>query len=516
MNQKLKEKISEAFTAVLPITALVLVLSFTVSPMPIETIFLFLWGAAMLIVGTGFFSMGVDTAMTPMGEALGSRVTKMKNIFMIIAIFFVLGIIITVAEPDLQVLAGQVPSIPNMTMIWVVALGVGVFLVFAVLRVFLQIKLNRLLIIFYLITFILSIFTPGDFIAMAFDSGGVTTGPITVPFIMALGVGLSLMRSDNSSQEDSFGLTAICSIGPIIAVMILGIIYRPSSATYQAAEVPQVGTTHDVIRTFLHTIPEYCKEILMALAPIVLFLLVFQLFSREFRKRQMIKLFIGFGYTFIGLVLFLTGANVGFMPAGNFIGVYLAESSMKWILIPVGAVIGYFSVAAEPSVHVLNKQVEEVSSGAIPQKAMGTSLSIGVSVSVALSMLRILTGISIYWVLIPGYAIALILSFFVPRIFTGIAFDSGGVASGTIAATFVLPFAMGACEGVGGNILTDAFGCVAFIAMTPLVTIQILGLIYKKRMALESVSPTVDYAAADDEIIEFDETDDDITEFEED
>lgn len=478
MNKKLKEKINEALSSVLPITVIIFLLSISFVPIPIGTTIMFLVGASMLIVGMGFFSLGADIAMLPMGEGVGAELFRMRRLWLVLLVSFLIGFFITIAEPDLQVLAHQVSSIPNMTLVLTVAVGVGAFLVVAILRILLKISLGQLLLALYLLLFCVSYFTPTNFVPVAFDSGGVTTGPITVPFIMTIGVGLAAVRSDKNSQDDSFGLIALCSVGPILAVMLLGIVFRPTDASYAAVLVPEVLTTRDVAVQYAQQLPAFTKEVSLAFAPISIFFFIFQAFSRHFSKRQIAKIIVGFIYTFIGLVLFLTGVNVGFIPVGHLLGSVIAAAKYKWALLPLGALIGYYIVAAEPAVHVLNKQVEEVSNGAISQKAMRLSLSVGVAISLALAMLRILTGISIYCLLIPGYAIALLLTFFVPKIFTGIAFDSGGVASGPMTSTFLMPFAIGACESLGGNVLTDAFGVVAMVAMTPLITIQIMGMLY--------------------------------------
>lgn len=482
MNEKLNEKIREAFSAVLPISAIVLLLSILIVPMSIGTFAMFLFGALMLIIGMGFFSLGADMAMIPMGESTGAELTKSNKLWFVALACFILGFIITIAEPDLQVLAAQVSCIPNHILIGTVAVGVGVFLVIAMLRIVFHVSLHKLLIVFYLFVFLLSVFVPKTFIAVAFDSGGVTTGPITVPFILAMGIGLAAMRRDKDSKDDSFGLVALCSIGPIIAVMLLGIYYNPQDVSYDKVVIPAVETMRDVSHQFALELPKYGKEVLMALLPICIFFMIFQAVSKRFKGRQLGRISIGILYTLIGLVLFLTGVNVGFIPVGSLLGSQLAGTSYKFLLIPLGMLIGYFIVSAEPAVHILNQQVEDISGGAIPRKAMNLCLSIGVAFSVGLAMTRVLTGISIYWLLIPGYAAALILTYLVPKIFTSIAFDSGGVASGPMTATFLLPFAMGACEKVGGNILMDAFGTVAMVAMTPLIAVQLMGLIYKKKM----------------------------------
>ena len=478
MNEKLKEKIKESLSSVLPITIIVLLLSITLVPMEIGTLALFLTGAFLLIVGMGFFQLGAEMAMTPLGQGVGGRLIKSKKILFVVLISFLMGAIITIAEPDLQVLANQVASIPNQVLIWTVAVGVGIFLVIAVLRILFHISLSKMLLIFYILLFVLSFFSPDSFTTVAFDSGGVTTGPMTVPFIMALGVGLSAARSDPDGASDSFGLVALCSIGPIMMVLLLGIFFNPTDAAYAATEITSISTTQDVIKQFVSSLPHYSKEVMMSILPVVGVFVVFQLFSRNYHKRQVLRMVVGFVYTIIGLILFLTGVNVGFAPVGSLLGSGLAEGLLKWLLIPIGIIIGYYIVKAEPAVQVLNKQVEDLTGGTISSKMMNLALSAGVACAVALAMVRVLTGINIYWIIIPGYIISLILSRLVPSVFVGIAFDSGGVASGPMTSTFLLPLAMGACSAVGGNVVTDAFGIVALVAMAPLIAIQIMGLIY--------------------------------------
>lgn len=484
-NNPFTEKVFESITAVIPITAIVLILSITIAPLTPGTLVLFLFGALMLIFGMGFFTLGVDMSMIPMGEGIGIKMSKAKKILIPLSVCLILGILITVAEPDLQVLAQQVSSIPNLVLILTVALGVGIFLVIAELRMLLKIPLSYTLVFFYSIIFVLTIFAPNYFIPVSFDSGGVTTGPITVPFIMALGIGMASVRSDKNSNSDSFGLIALCSIGPVLSVLILSICYRPKEASYEPVSLPELVTTKDGAMQFAKALPVYAKEVAVAIIPIALLFFLFQLFFKRFHHRQMMKIVAGLLYTYLGLVLFLTGVNVGFMPAGQFIGSAIGGGSHKWLLVPIGALIGYYIVKAEPAVAVLTKQVEEISNGSITRSSIQLSLSAGIALSVGLAMVRILTGINIMWFLLPGYFISLVMTFFVPQIFTGIAFDSGGVASGPMTATFLLPLAMGACEALGGDILTDAFGIVAMVAMTPLCTIQLLGLSVNVKKRLE-------------------------------
>jgi hypothetical protein len=507
MNKILKEKIREAYTAVLPISVIVLVASVALVPMPTGTILMFIVGAALLVVGMGFFTLGADMSMIPMGEGIGIQLTKNARLILPLTVSFVMGLIITIAEPDLQVLAAQAPSINALTLVLTVAAGVGLFLALAVVRIFFKIQLSLLLLLFYGLVFVIAFLAPPNFIPVAFDSGGVTTGPMTVPFILAMGVGVASVRSDKNSQDDSFGLVALCSIGPILAVLLLGIFFKSDGASPAVSAIPEVFTSRDVIGRFALELPRYTEEVFLAMAAIVLFFLVFQIVSRRYKKHQLVRILIGFVYTFIGLAVFLTGVNVGFIPVGHFLGEQLAASSYRWILVPLSIPIGYYIVAAEPAVHVLNKQVEEISHGAIPQKAMKRGLSIGMAAALAITMIRILAGIPIMWILVPGYTLALALTFFVPRIFTGIAFDSGGVCSGPMTATFLLPLAMGTCQGVGGDLMQDAFGIVAMVAMTPLIVIQIMGLIYGHRIKAaakhtQAEAEVLDAAAAG-EIIEY-------------
>ena len=507
-------KVKESLASVLPIAAIVCILCFTIPPVPTDLLMTFVVGVVMVIIGMGMFTLGADLSMTPVGEHIGSAVTRSRKLWFIIVMCFLVGAIVTISEPDLQVLAEQVPNIPNQVIVFSVAAGVGLFLVVAMLRILFKWKLSYLLIVFYVIVFGLAIFGPKQFLAVAFDSGGVTTGPMTVPFIMALGVGVASIRSDSDAENDSFGLVALCSVGPILAVMLLGLFFHVEGGSYTPVEIPTVETSKDLGHLFGHAIPEYIVEVAKALLPIVAFFALFQLFKLKLKKDNIYRISVGFIYTFIGLVLFLCGANVGFMTLGNYLGRELGALSYNWIVVPLGAIIGYFIVAAEPAVHVLNKQVYEMTSGSIPQKALSLSLSIGVAASVGLSMLRIVADIPIMYFLVPGYLIAIVLSFFVPPIFTAIAFDSGGVASGPMTATFLLPMSIGVCTGAGGDVVSGAFGVVAMVAMTPLIAIQILGLVFKMKSRKAEAEAEVVAVPAQTEEIEIYDTEIEIYEME--
>lgn len=476
--KELWSKIKEALISSLPITAIVYIMSLT--PLfdfsKVEFIS-FTIGAVLLILGIGLFNLGADLAMTPMGTHVGAGLSKQRKLGLLLAVCFVLGLLITVAEPDLQVLAKQVSAVMNGTvLIYAVGIGVGAFLVVAILKIVFKKSLSNILMLFYMLLFSLALMlvVSGNesLLPLAFDSGGVTTGPITVPFIMALGVGISNVLGDRRSKENSFGLVALCSVGPILAVLLLGI-FSGNEMTYQ---VPDYTVSSDILGTYLATFGTTAGEVAIALGLIVAFFLICQIAFLRLPKKRLVKIGVGVLFTYVGLVMFLTGVNVGFMPIGYKLGYSLAKSNPV-LLTVFGLVMGVLVVLAEPAIHVLNQQVEDVTGGLVTKKAMITGLCIGVGASIALSVIRIIFDFSIVYYIIPGYFISLALSLFVPPVYTAIAFDSGGVASGPMTSGFILPFATGVCVCLQGEaaVLRDAFGVVALVAMTPLITIQLLG-----------------------------------------
>ena len=493
-------KFKEAVFSVAPIALIVLALAFTIAPLNGPTVLLFALSAAVLIFGMTLFTLGSEIAMTPMGELVGARLSEKRSLPFLVVAALLMGAVVTIAEPDLTVLAAQVPAFPNSVLIFSVAVGVGVFLVLGLLRIVLRKRLNLMLLIFYALVFLLAIFADNDFLPVAFDSGGVTTGPITVPFILALGVGVAAVRGGQSAEEDSFGLVALCSIGPILAVLTLALFFDPSSSQY-APETPALLTAWgDVLPALFHAFPHYLWEVTVALLPILLAFCIFQIFWLKLPARRLMRMASGIVYTLVGLCLFLAAVNVGFLPVGYALGSRLAALSDNWLLVPLAMLMGFFIVRAEPAVHVLNEQVAEITDGAIGGRALLHTLSLGVAASLGLAMVRMLTGLSIWYFVLPGYALALGMSFFVPRVFTAIAFDSGGVASGPMTATFLLPFALGAVDALGGDPMADAFGLVAMVAMTPLLAIQALALVYAIR-ARKQVKPALARPAV--EIIDF-------------
>lgn len=500
-------KIKEALISILPITLIVIILNFTpLLTLSTRELMVFIVSALLLVIGMALFNLGADMAMTPMGEKVGSGLTKTKSIPIVLLICFILGLLITIAEPDLSVLASYVSDIVSSpVLIGTVGFGVGLFLVIAILRMMGKTDLSSLLIFLYFVLFsfgsILLVQGKDSFIALSFDSGGVTTGPITVPFIMALGVGIASVLGGKNSKENSFGIVALCSVGPILAVLILGV-FSKGEINYALEDF---SLQSNLMKYILDNLWGVTKEVTIALGLVVVFFFIIQNICLKLPKKKLAQIGIGIIYTYIGLIIFLTSVNIGFKTIGYKIGSHIAEISPLALTI-MAFIIGIVTVLAEPAVHVLNRQVEEVTDGQIKKKSMMIALSLGVGISICLSVIRIIFDFSILYYLIPGYFISLGLSFFVPKIYTAIAFDSGGVASGPLTSAFILPFAIGACVVLQGEgkVLTDAFGIVAMVAMTPLISIQLLG--FKAIMTTkvkEKIAMRRILDADDEQIIDF-------------
>ena len=508
MLHALSHKFREALISVFPVALIVVILNLTpLITLSMTEITVFLLSALFLILGIAMFNLGADIAMTPMGEQIGSGLTRSRSIQLLLSVAFLMGLLITVAEPDLSVLADQVSKVMNGTaLIYAVGIGVGLFLLLSVLKIIFRRPLSSMLMFFYMILFALAslmiLCGNEEFLALAFDSGGVTTGPITVPFIMALGVGIATTMGGKNASENSFGLIAMCSIGPILAVMLLGL-GASGEISYQIPDT--YGSVHADLHAILSVLLSTMKDVLIALLLIVAFFSVLQIFCLKLPPKKLFRIAVGILYTFFGLVIFLTAVHIGFMPVGYKIGTELAQLHPA-IVVGFGFLLGMVVVLAEPAVLVLNKQVEAITDGTVSRKSMMIALSIGVGVSIGLSMLRIVFNFNLLYYVIPGYLISLGLSFFVPGLYTAIAFDSGGVASGPLTSGFILPLAIGTCFALQGEaeIMNCAFGIVAMVAMTPLITIQLLGFraILSRNMR-ERIAMKRILASDDEQIINF-------------
>jgi hypothetical protein len=489
MKKILLEKLKESVQAVLPIGCIILLIHFTLVPIPGGTLALMSCGMVVLIVGLTLFSLGNDIAMMPMGTHIGSALLHSKSLLLLTGGCFVFGFIVTVAEPDLQVMAKQVPSVPNLALLLGIAGGVGAFLVLAMLRLLFRLKLSHILIAMYAVTFAIAVFS-ADYLAVAFDASAVTTGPITVPFLLALGAGAAAVSSGRDSEQDNFGICAVCSIGPIIAVLLVGLFFSADSTGYETEAPFTVSTAGELVSLFAHELVRSFRDVSMVVVPIIGIFAIFQITRLRLSKTELVKIGVGLLYLMAGLTVFLTGVNSGFMPAGRYLGTAMGALPNNWILPPICLFVGACVVVAEPAVHVLTRQVEEITNGAIPRRMLLFAMAVGVGLAMSLAMVRMLAGISIWWIMLPGYALALALTFFVPGVFVGIGFDSGGVAAGAMSAAFVLPFTLGVCESLGGNIMVDAFGVVGMISMMPPITLQLVGVLYnlklKKTRALEA------------------------------
>ncbi len=513
MFKSILKKFKEAAMGVIPITIILLIVNFAVSPMSTGNLISFLVGALLLVLGLALYNFGCGSSIEFIGGQTGSHVSKTSKLWLILALCGIIGFVVTVAEPDLSVLAEQVSGIDNFVLIAAIALGVGVFMLIAVLRLVLKIELKWILLFFYAILFIMAFVLPREFVPLAFDSSGVTTGPVTVPFIMALGASLSVTLGGKDSQDSSFGIVGICSIGPVFAVMILSLIKNLSVDVSAGDSTVILNNFGDVLRNYAVSFPRYLKEMAIALAPITIFFLVYNFTSLKLSGKRLAKTLFNMLYVYIGLSIFLLGANVGFVPAGKHFGDALASNPA--LLVGIGALLGAVIVLAEPAVHVLTKQVEDITGGTIKNRTILIVMCLSMAVAIGLSMLRIIFDIDLRWVLLAGYGIALTLMFFVPKIFTGIAFDSGGVASGAMTAAFLLPLANGATYAIYGDrpnvssfLMNDAFGVIALVAMTPLVTIQILGLVYKLRASMLEKERTEEFSmllALEGDVIDMEE-----------
>lgn len=488
------EKFKEVLFLVLPITIIVILLSIFVTPLESYQMIRFILGALAIVIGLSIFLFGVDIGITPVGNLMGSILAKSNKLWVIGIAGLILGFTINVAEPDIHILAGQVDFVTSgliskASIVIVVSIGIAVMLATGLIRIVYNFPLNKLLAIVYGIILLLSIFTTPEFLAISFDASGATTGALTVPFILALAVGVSSLKKDGqASEEDSFGLVAIASTGAILGVLVMSIISKADRITAELEY--NISADTSIIGPYIQKLPGILTEIFFALLPLLVIFIVSQKYFSKISIRAYNKILKGFLYTFIGLVLFLLGVNAGFMDVGGIMGYSLASLDNKAIVVFVGLLLGLVTILAEPAVYVLTTQIEEVTSGYVKRKVVLFALSIGVGLAVALSILRILVpAIKLWHYILPGFLIAIIMAFFVPKLFVGMAFDSGGVASGPMTATFILAFAQGVADAVeGADVLVDGFGVIAMVALTPIIALQTMGFIYKMKSTKEGIT----------------------------
>ena len=492
MNVLLR-KLKEVVTAVAPVVAIVVALGLTIAPIPLTLMLQFILGTLAIVLGLSILLFGIELGIMPFGDRMGESFIKSNKIIFVIIIGFVLGFLVNVAEPDLQVVASQVSTVMggyiNMFAILIaVSLGTGVMLAVGIARIVLNIPIKYVFVIMYGVVFVLALFSSADMLAIGFDTSGATTGALSVPLVLAISAGVSAMKLDSmSSEADSFGLVGIMSIGAPIGILILNQFVKTDNivGTLEILET----NTDSFFGPFIVETPKIAFDALIALLPMVILLVMFQKIDFRMGTKAFRRMGMGFAYTYIGLVVFLIGVHAGFMKVGSIIGYQLASFDNKAVLVGIGFILGMLIILSEPAVYILTHQIEEVTSGYIKRRTVLLSLSIGVALAVSMAMLRIIVpGIQLWHYLLPGFLISLILMFFTPPLFVGIAFDSGGVASGPMTATFILAFAQGASDAIEhSNLLTDSFGVISMVAMTPLLALQILGLIYKLRSGKSGV-----------------------------
>lgn len=493
MFNYLKSYFSEAFASIMPVVVVVLVLS-TYIPVQLDLLLSFLISSALLIMGSALFTFGAELSMVVIGNKIGKSLVKSKKVWLILLVSFVIGTVITIAEPDLMVLAEQLTNVSSLVLILTISLGVGVCILLASLRSLLGWDLNIMLLIGFILIFVMSYFVPVDFIPVAFDSGGVTTGTMSIPFIMTLGMGLVANRIDKKAKEDSFGLIALASTGPIIMVMLLGLLYNTGgSSSFDHSMYTQFS-----FKNYFVQFVDCFKDVILAVLPIVVVFIIYQLLTKKVSKKEMHKIVLGLIVTIIGLNIFLVACNVGYINMGYYIGEYISLTSFKYLLIPIIMLIAFFIAIAEPAVMILIEQVSEFTEGSISKQVLKIALALGVSIAAGLSMWRVFTGVPFINYAIVGYGVCLLLMLFIPKVFTAIAFDAGGATGGSLTTAFLLPMAIGASVALGGNVLTDAFGLASMVSLVPIITIQLVGVYYQIRLHVVS---RVD--ALDDSIVDY-------------
>ena len=477
MKNKLVENLLDAFKSVMPIALVVLLVSYIIG-IPKNTSLSFIISSVLLIIGIGLFTTGADISMIMIGESIGNSLVKKENKLLILLASLILGIVITISEPDLMVLANELPSIPSYLIIVLVALGVGIFLLIGVFRIFKKISYRGVVTFSLIVIMFLLFFCPEEFISLSFDAGGVTTGPMGVPLIVAFGYGITKIRSDKDAKSDTFGLCGLCSLGPVIVILILGLFFENDSYFSTDGFISNLPILEKFIRTFLKCL----NDVALCLLPILCVFAISGVFGNKIFQVKTVKILFGLVITVLGLSLFLTGVSAGFMEMGYRIGSTISESDYKYLLIPLGMLLGYIIVNAEPAIKMLIKQVSDLTEGSISEKLINMCLSIGVCFAIGISLLRVFFGISMIYIIVPGYFIAGLLMYFSPKVFTTIAFDSGGAASGALTTSFLLPICIGACVSLNGNILMNAFGVGALVSLIPIITIESLGIIYDYKL----------------------------------
>ncbi|MDR1906151.1 MAG: DUF1538 domain-containing protein [Clostridiales bacterium] len=484
--------LKEVFISSLPLLAVMIVVCVFVNKMPNSELLKLFIGYVLVVIGQTLFLVGLDSSIMPIGKLVGGSLSKLKKTAYIVLFGFLFGLLATIAEPALAVLGIQVnyinDAIDKTIFVWALGAGVGVAVAAAMYRVIKNINIKIVFGLFYILVFIMVFFVPVQYRALAFDGSGATTGDVSVPFILALGLGVSATMSKAKTNDESFGIIGVASIGPILAVFLYGLIIGDTGAANQNGYNAGGG------KALWEIVTGNFGDVAMAIIPVIAIFFIFQLAFIKLPRRQLGRILIASMVVYIGLHIFLTGVDYGFALAGQHIGeTFMSESAewMKWLLLPVGFILGFAITLSEPAVTVLGEQVESITNGYIKKITMRLTLAAGIGVAALLSLLKILTNIDIIWFLMPLYAGALILMIFTSKLFVGLAFDSGGVTGGAITSAFLTPLTLGVSQALGQDVLTSGFGMIAFISVTPLLAVQTFGIVYswklKKLKSVENV-----------------------------
>lgn len=482
--------LKEVFLSSLPLAAIIILVCGFIAPLDSFSDYLkLIIGYASVIIGQTLFLDGLNISILPIGKLVGGSLIKLKKPLFIIFFGFVFGLLATVAEPALAVLARQtnmiMPIINETVFIWIMGAGIGVLVGFSLFRIMKDLNIKIVFAILYIVTFLMIIFVPNEFIALAFDGSGATTGDISVPFILALGMGVSVTMSKHKSNDDSFGIIGLASVGPIIALFIYGMLLN---LKYKGVLPPEQIYNPGSASSLSEIIVGNLSGVALALIPVVLVFIPFQILFIKQPKKEFIDILLGTVVVFVGLLIFLSGIDYGFAFTGKYIGEVFLDPSrpewFKWLILIIGFILGAAITLSEPAVTVLGEQLEEITNGHIRKLTIRMTLAIGIGFASLLSMVKILTEVNILYFLVPLYAIALIMMKFTPKLFVGLAYDSGGVSGGALTSAFLTPMTLGMAQAVAAitstpsSILTNGFGIIAFISVTPLIAVQALGIFY--------------------------------------
>ena len=495
MTIKTLRVLKETFLSSLPLAAVMIIVCVFIAPMDSMLDYVkLIVGYSSVVIGQTFFLVGLDSSILPIGKLVGKSLIKLKKVVFIIFFGLVFGLLVTVAEPALEVLARQtnmiMPSVNATLFVWIASTGTGISVGFALWRIIKDWSIKKIFAALYIALFAMIIFVPPEFVALSFDASGATTGDVSVPFVLALGIGVSATLSKRKTNDDTFGIIGIASVGPIMTVFLYGIILKATNGgVLPPAGVYDPGSA----ASFLSILLGNFSGVALALFPVVIVFLPFQFFLFKLPKKEFATILVGTIPVYIGLLIFLSGIDFGFAFAGKYIGEVFLDPTrqewFKWILLIVGFVLGMAITLSEPAVTVLGDQLEELTNGHIKKMTMRMTLAIGIGIAAVLSIVKIMTQINILWFLAPLYLIALILMKFTSRLFVGLAFDSGGVTGGALTSAFLTPLTLGVAQavaaGAGPNaqsVLTNGFGIISFISVTPLIAVQTLGIIYDLRL----------------------------------